>query len=459
MSLMGGLWSAVSALAANQAAEQVTANNVANANTPGYSREVPVLTENPPEQIGNLLFGTGVDLQTVQSVQDGVLAIRIQQQQQTAGQLDSYLNSLQPAQQLFNEAQGAGLETAIGNFFNSLQQLSTNPTDLPTRQGVLNAAQTLASTFNQISSALAGQQTDLNQQVTQTVGEINSLTSQIAGLNTQIGGMPPGSSGADMLNDQRTELISQLSNLVDVSDINTNGGQVTLTTASGAALVVGGTSMPLSTALNASTGMQDVFDSQGNDLTTKIQSGELGGLIQARDTALPQMRTQLDAMAAGIAAAVNTQNAAGYTLAGAAGGNFFTPPPAGGVGAAAAMSVAITDPTLIAASSDGTPGGNGNAVALAQLRQQNIVAGQPVDSYYADFVSSIGSEIQNATTQQQANNQVLTQLQNQQGAISGVSLDEEAANLMKYQQAYEANARVVTVIDQLTQYAVNLGQD
>lgn len=459
MSLSGGLWTAVSALNADEGALQVTANNVANANTPGYSRQLPLLVENPPEQVGNLIFGTGVTLEQVQSIRDGVLALRIQQQQQQSGKLDSFLNALQPTQQLFNEAQGAGLESALGAFFNSWQQLSTNPTDLPTRQQVIDAGQTLATAFNQAAASLAGQQSDLNQSVTQAVAQVNSLTSQIAALNVQIGSLPPNTSGANQLVDQRTALIGQLSQLIDVSNIATSDGSVTLTTTSGSALVVGGQSMALTTAMNSSTGMQDVFDAQGNDITTKIAAGQLGGLIQARDQTIPGLRSQLDALANGIVTAVNTQHAAGFTLSGAAGGNFFAPPPAGGVGAAAAMAVVITDPAQIAASSDGTAGSNGNAVALADLRAQNLVAGQPPDAYYANMVANLGSTIQNATAAQQATSQVLNQLQNQRGAVSGVSLDEEAANLMKYQRAYQAAARVVTVIDQMTQWAVNLGQD
>lgn len=459
MSLLGGLWTAVSALNADQGALQVTANNVANADTPGYSRQVPVLSENAPEQLGGLIFGTGVNLQQVQSVRDGVLEIRIQQQQQQSGQLDAFLGAMNPTQQLFNEAQGAGLEGALGAFFNSFQQLSANPTDLPSRQQVIDAGKNLASAFNQTASSLAGQQIDLNTQVTQTVGQINALTSQIAALNSQISGLPPDTSGSNLLVDQRTNLVDQLSQLIDIANIATDGSGVTLTTNSGAALVVGGQNMPLSTALNAGTGMQDIFDAQGNDVTAKIQSGQLSGLIEARDQTIPGLRSQLDTLAAGLANAVNSQHAAGFTLSGAAGGNFFTPPPAGGVGAAAALAVAISDPAQIAASSDGTPGSNGNATALADLRGQNIVAGQPPDTYYANMVAVLGSQIQTATAARRANAQVLAQLQNQRGAMSGVSLDEEAANLMKYQQAYQAAARVITVINQMTQWAANLGQD
>ncbi|MGH9506476.1 MAG: flagellar basal body rod C-terminal domain-containing protein, partial [Terriglobales bacterium] len=132
------------------------------------------------------------------------------------------------------------------------------------------------------------------------------------------------------------------------------------------------------------------------------------------------------------------------------------PPPAGTAGAAAVFAVAITAPGDIAASSDGTAGSNGNAVAMANLQNQNIIAGQPPTTYYANAVSQLGTVIQGAINQQQAGGQLLTQLQNQLGAVSGVSLDQEAANLMNYQQAYAGAAKVVSTIETMIQAALDM---
>lgn len=459
MSLGSGLAIALSALQANQGAEAVTANNIANANTPGYDRQVPDLEAMPPETVGNVQYGSGVELAGVRSITDQLVTNQIQQQQQRNGQAAAFQGAMQPVEQMFDETQGTGLETDLGNFFNSLQQLEAQPADLPTRQAVLNAAQTLAGGLNQTSAELASQQSNADQEVVQLTAQVNQLTSQIAGLNGEIGGLPANSSGAGMLNDQRTELVTQLSQLIRVQSVTTNSGMINLTTSGGGALVVGSQSVALTTAVNPATGMHDVY-AQGTDLTAALgagpQGGELGGYIQARDSAIPQMQSQLDTLAAGLANAVNTQNQAGYTLSGAAGGNFFVPPPAGTAGAAAAFAVAITDPSGIAASSDGSAGSNGNAVALANLRGQNIIAGQPPDAYYANAVSQLGTQVQNANTQQTAGAQILSQLQNQLGAVTGVSLDEEAANLMRYQQAYAGAAQVVTAIDNMVQAALQM---
>ena len=151
---------------------------------------------------------------------------------------------------------------------------------------------------------------------------------------------------------------------------------------------------------------------------------------------------------------------AGYDLSGGKGGNFFTPfsPIVAGsnAGAAATMSVAITDPNQIAASSDGTQGDNGNATAMADLQNQPVVSEQTPGSYYSNLIDQVGNTISNSNSQQEAIGLVLQQLTNQQSAISGVSLDEEAANLVLYQRAYEASARVISVIDELTSTVINM---
>ena len=453
-SLFAAMNIAVGAMLADQGAAEVSSNNVANANTPGYSREVPVFDETPPLQVGSLQFGTGVELATIESDRDNILNNRLNQETQQQGNFDTLVNGLQQIQALFNPAQGTGLGASIDAFFNSFQQLSTNPTDPTLRQGVLIAAQNLATNFNQVASGLGTQQQSLDQSVVQQVTQINQLTSQIAALNVQVAAATSGSSTGNELFDQRNELIQQLSQLVDVQTINAGNGNLTLTTSQGVALVVGAQSFALQTQTNPATGFQDVY-AQGADVTSQIQAGSLAATIQLRDQEIPSLLNGLDTLASGIATAVNTQNLAGFDLNGNKGGNIFVPP-APGPGAALNLAVAITDPSLIAASSDGTVGSNGNALALAQLANQNIVAGETPADYNATLVGKVGSDTADAQSGQQSADLLVQQLQDQQGAISGVSLDEEASNLIQYQSAFDAAARVFAVIDTLTQTVINM---
>jgi flagellar hook-associated protein 1 FlgK len=452
-SLNASLATALSGLTADQDALAATSNNVANANTPGYSREVPVLVTGNPIIEDPLTFGSGVSVQSIESIRDPILESQIAQETQTQGQLNSLVSALSETQVNFTSSSG-DIGTDITNFFNSVNQLSTNPSDLSLRQGVLTAADNLATAFNTTANNLTSQVTSLNQNVTQTVGQINQLTTQIAQLNGQIANLENVGESAGSFIDQRTQAIDQLSSLVDVSQIQSGNNELTLTTAAGTALVAGQQSFQLTTQPVAS-GAEDIF-SQGTDITSTIASGQLGGILEARDQQIPAIQNQLDTLAAGLANSVNGVQTAGYDLNGNLGTDLFTPPPTSITGAAASLSVAITDPSLIAASSDGTVGSNGNADAMYALSSQNIVDGQTPNTYYSSMVFNVGNAVSNATASQTASGLVLQQLNDQNSAVSGVSLDEEAANMIQYQQAYAASAQVVTAINDMMYDVINM---
>ncbi|MGH9416174.1 MAG: flagellar hook-associated protein FlgK [Terriglobales bacterium] len=454
MGLFGILAIANQALEAQQTGLQISANNIANVNTPGYTRQVVNLAEQAPfsSSIGSV---GGVQVAQIQSIRDSVLGIRINQETQTQSQLTSLQQQLNPVQTMFSDQGGAGLGTAIDGFFNSLQQLSTDPTDSAQRQAVITSAQTMVQTFQQVATGLTEQQTGADQEVVQDVGQANTDLTQIAKLNGEIADVQNSNQNASELVDQRSTLLTGLSKLMDFNVSDGGSSQVTLTTADGSPLVVGTSTTPL-TLVSGGGGLHDVY-SGATDITASIAGGSLAGLIQARDQVLPQLSSQLDSLASGIASGINTLNAAGFTPTGAAGGNLFTPPPP--TGAAGAMALATTDPNAIAASGDGTPGDNSNLLAMAALQQQPIAAGQTPDNAYAGIISTVGTVIAGANTQQQASQLVLTQLQNQNSSISGVSLDEESVLIDQFQSAYEAAARIVSTVNTLTGLAINLGKD
>jgi flagellar hook-associated protein 1 len=451
-SLTSSLFTALSGLTAEQGALEATTNNVANVNTPGYSREVPVLVSSDPIVVDPLTLGTGVTLQSIQSIRDPILESQIQQETQTQGQFSTLASALQQTQVNFTTSTG-DIGTEISNFFDTINQLSTNPTDLSVRQGVLTAANNLAGSFNTTANNLSQQQTSLDLSVVQTVGQINQLSQQIANLNGQISNLENVGETAGSFVDQRQQAIDQLSALVDVSVIPSDN-TLTLTTANGVPLVTGQESFQLSTQTN-SAGLHDVY-SQGNDITSQISSGQLGGTIEARDQEIPAIETQLNTLAAGLANAVNTVQAGGFDLKGAAGTNLFDPPPVSGTGAAASLSVAITNPSLLAASSDGTTGSNGNAEAMYALSSQAVISGQSPTDYYSGVVFNVGNDVSNATAEQSASGMVLQQLNDQRSSVSGVSLDEEAANMVQYQNAYAASAQVITAVNDMMYAAINM---
>jgi flagellar hook-associated protein 1 FlgK len=453
--LYGSLSSALSALLVSQQALETSANNVANANTPGYSRQRTVFTPGDPVVLGKLSIGTGVLIQKLESLRDPILELRLNQETQTQGQLDATLGALQQIQVGFTGTD-SGIGDAITKFFDSLQQLSTDPTNLSLRQAVLTAAGNLATNFNTASHNLQAQSTNLDLNAVQTVAQINSLTTQIAALNKQIANLENVHENASTFVDQRQQAIRELSSLVDVSVIQTDGG-ITLTTSNGTPLVAQDRAFQLTTQVGAG-GLHEVLAGTV-DITGLITSGKLGGLLDVRDNRIPALQTNLDQLAAALATALNTANRTGFDLNGVAGTDLFVPPPAGGVGAAASLSVAITDPALVAASSDGTPGSNGNVAVLSAVHDQAIVAGQKPLDFYSNLVFRIGSETANAIADSNGSQLILRQLEDQRAAVSGVSLDEEASNIIRYQAAYQAAARVVTTVSTLLDLAVNLGKD
>ena len=454
MSLTNGLFIAVSALQADQGALSVTSNNIANVNTPGYSRQIAQLEESPSVTYGNLEYGTGVEIAGVQGIRDNILQLRLNQETQTQGQLNTFVTGMNQIQPEFNEPAGSGLQSLISQFFNSFQALAADPTNLGLRQSTISDARSLAAGFNQTASTLATEQQSADQGVVQSVGQINELTSQIAAVNGQISAASGGSQEPNSLLDQRALLVNQLSALVDVQSITADATGLTLTTSGGTLLVTGNQSFNLTTQTNAN-GLQDVY-AQGNDITSTIQSGSLAGDLQLRDQEIPALSSKLDTLASGIASAVNTQNAAGFDLNGVAGGNFFVPP-TGVAGSALNLAVAIADPLKVAASADGTSGNNANATALAGLQNQPVVGGQTPINFYSSIVFQVGNDTATASAALSGQQLIIQQLQNQQNAVSGVSLDQEGANIVLYQNAYSAAARVAGVIATLFQTAINLG--
>jgi len=451
---MPGLTDALSiatqSLMAQQEALQVATNNIANANTAGYSREVLDLEENPPQAQGGLWFGTGVNAEKVESIRDEMLQLRIYDETQQQSNAQAQSTALQQVEGLVSDpTQGIGADLTA--FFNSINQLSTDPTSVPLRQSVLTAANNLADDFHSTVAQAKTIQHNLDLSVTQSVNQINQLTAQIAGLNGQIAPLQQLGQDAGALEDKRDELIRQLSQLTGVQVIQSDQGQ-TLATSNGTPLVVGTQHFALTTAPDAS-GMQHIF-AQGADITSTLTGGQIGGLLAVRDQSIPAMLADLDGLAGGLAANFNTAHQAGFDLNGNPGLDFFAP--VSGAGAGSSFQVLITDPSAIAASSDGSAGSNGNLANLLAVSNQKLASGaSPIDDY-SNLVFTVGNLSAQAQAQASATQTSLQQLNNQRDSVSGVSIDEETTNLIRFQNAYQAAAHVVSTINDLTQDLFNI---
>jgi flagellar hook-associated protein 1 FlgK len=449
MSLNTSLSIAVQSLLADTGALQSVNNNIANAKTPGYSRQTVVLQSAAPTNEGTISLGNGVVLQGFQSVRSEILQTQIQQQTQAQSGANAQLSTLQQIQPAFTTST-QDIGTQMTAFFTTVSSLSTNPTNTSLRQGVITSAQNLASAFNTVSASLTSTQAALNTTVTQDVTQINQLTKQIAALNPQIVALKNSGQDGGVLQDQQNQLVLQLSALTNVAITQTDNGN-TLTTGNGTPLVVGSESFALSTTIG-SDGMTHILDNNGTDVTATLSRGDLGGTIITRDTTIPTLITQLNTVASQFGTAINAAQAKGFDQFGNAGAALFS-----NTASAATISLATTDPTSIAASSDAFSGSNGNLTNLAAVQTNALPSGDtPIDTY-SNIVFNVGTLTAQATAESSATTTSLLQLNDQNSAISGVSIDEESTNLIRYQQAYEAAARVVSTISSLFDVTMSMG--
>jgi flagellar hook-associated protein 1 len=391
--------------------------------------------------------------------------LRTKQQQQTRLRLTA-LNQMQA---LFNGATSAGTDTSassgigsdLTNLFDSLSSLESSPADDALREQVLSAAGTLASDFNGAASQLESQRTSLDEQGQSVVAQANTLLTNIAQLNLQIETTSPNAD-AGTLEDQREQDLTELSQLIGIRTVTTENNGLTVTTVGGALLVSEGQAFQITDGEN--DGVTHYYDSLGDDITSDLTSGggELGGILSARDQDIPQTESSLDQLAYAVATQLNTQNAAGVDLNGNAGAAIFSLPAgateADPAGSAAGITVVMTDPSEIAAAGAGQgTSDNTNATAMANIANQAIVNGTTASQDYSDFVTSLGSLVTEVSGENTAQNAALTQLQNQIGSLSGVNLNDEAAQLETLEQSYEAASKLFTSLDEVMTAALNLG--
>jgi flagellar hook-associated protein 1 FlgK len=204
----------------------------------------------------------------------------------------------------------------------------------------------------------------------------------------------------------------------------------------------------------APDGTAHVLDGQGNDITDKLSGGTIGGAIAARDNTIPALSQQLDGLASQFASAMNSSQAAGFDLNGNSGSAMFTVPATGS--AAAGITVALTSGSQIAASSDGSAGSSGNVKTLLGVQSNNLPSGASPTDAYASLVGNIGFAGSQVSSGLAATGSSLQQLTSQQASESGVSIDEETSNLIRYQQAYSASARVISTINDIYTTLINM---
>ena len=450
------------ALHANQIGIAVTGQNIANVNTPGYSRQRVLLSPSPSDGSKVRLAGNGVTVDGVRAARDQFIESRLQTETGITGRLEAKRDALSPLDAVFNDSTtNGGIQSALVGFFGAFRDLETRPTSVPLRVAVTSNAETLTAAFHGTRSRLVDIRAGADNALRSTVDDVNTLAQKAADLNVQIRLIENTGGSASDLIDQRSETIRQLSELTGARAIETDDGLVTLTLGDGRALVAGGQAFSLAAASTPPDGLATLtLDGQ----PVSITDGKIRGLQEAIGEIGAHI-TSLDQLAESLSARVNTLHASGSDLDGNNGTNFFATPVSGPV-TAANIDISATikaDPRLVVAASSGAGSGDATiARGLAGLLQDktSVVGTETVsyESFYAALVTEAGRGIRSTDDALTTQQLILAQTQAQRDSVSSVSLDEEAINLLQYQKAYEAAARFLKVADEMTQTILSLAQ-
>ena len=423
----------------------VVSSNVANANTPGYVEQTQTFEAQPLDLTEGLVGG--VQAGPMQSSRDQYAEQAVQQQQTALGFSTQKVADLTPVQSYFSLSSTSGVAPAMDALFSSFSQLSVNPNGAVERQAVLNAATTVAQQFNDSANGLLNQGTNLNQQAQSIIGNINQLASTIAEVNSQNRVDPSGTVNAGV-DAQLYSSLEQLSQYVNFTTLQQPDGTVTVLLGGQTPLVSGDQAYDIQG--DFSTPQTAVLSSTGADITSQITSGQLSAVLDDKNNVIPGYLNSLNTLAQSVADQVNSALDNGIDQNGAAPTtDLFTYDPVQGAAQTLAVNPLTTD--QIAAALPGAPGGNGNALALAQLQNATGVNGYTFDGYYGNIGGQVGNDVSSATNTETTKQSLLTQAQTLRQQVSGVSLDTEAETLMAYQKSYEASSKMFTVLNELTQ--------
>jgi len=448
------------AVGAASAGIDVTSQNVANANTVGYSRR-RVLTETmDPVQRRGVFVGQGVEVSGITRASDRILNGRLvgsagQHAQSTAAE-----ETLRTVEAWFNDTGGTGLAEAYGRFFDSLSGLTSDPSDLTRRGSVRDAARTVAQVVSRTAQGVAQSIEAIDTALTGVATEVNNALREIASLNKAIGRTGANLGPGDLL-DRRDQLVYTLGELVGATVDFQADGQATVFLG-GHAAVAGGDARTISVVEDAAGDAQVLLSADGGSVrVTSDIGGSIGGRIEARVSA-QGWASDLDSFAATFADAMNAQNALGFDTTGAAGGNVF----AYAVGSpAASLTLSAgyaADPRLLAAAGT-TPAAVGDTVNLqAMIDLENLASYGATGTAdgateLSRIVADVGSAVATAEEDGAVYGAQLDDLAAMRDSISGVDTDEEAIRLIEYQAAYRAAARVLQVGDELLQTLMSIG--
>lgn len=441
---------AVSGMRAAQLGIEVTAHNVANVNSTGYTRQRVNLVAATTLVTRSTLIGGGVDVAGVQRIADEFTARQIRNQTTSLGYHSTLYDRLSDVEAIFNEVRGGGLGDSFNAFYDAIADLAGQPEDSSIRQMVLNTGQHVASSLQQYRQRVAATLKETRQDINYQIDQVNNKLTRLAELNGLMAGATKIGINVSDLQDQRDVLLEELSSQLNCSMSVDGGTGMASIAIDGQAILLGVTARHLK-----ATAIGVEIEESGEAVT--IESGEIGALLELRDQVLPDYITKLDNLATAVIDQFNAIHSTYQGLDGSTGLDLFTGNDASDI---AVNSVILAAPEKLAVSGTGEVGDNAGAQALLDARELGVASlgGASFEDYHRSIVSAIASETAAAQGQDDGINVILDQLRSRRDSTNGVSIDEELTNLIRFQQAYNASARLVSIVDEMIQTLLNLGR-
>ena len=442
--LLGSIISTTSTLRAYTQGLNVVQNNVANVNTPGFVKQSQDFLASSFDVTNGLAGGVSIGPLLNSRNEFAEQSVRKQQSASTAA--DQRANDLSQLEPIFDLSSTSGISGTLGKLFESFSQLSVAPNSNPSRQAVLDRAKEVAQAINQSAGALTNAGSSTDTQITNTVNGINQLLDRIAKLNTESRSHAVSSTDPNLDANVHSTL-EELSQLVDFAATKADDGSTTIQIGGQTTAVIGDHVYKISADFSGT--QAKILNAQGTDVSSQIASGKIHALLALRNQSIPSYLNELNNLATGLADSVNAGLAGGLD----ANGNVPTIPLFtydATNGAAQTLSTSPLATSDIAAASAASPGGNGNALVLADLGKSKQIGGFTFVEFYGNLAGSVGRDVAGAQSDQQTYGALLTQARSFRSDSSGVSLDEEAAKLIQFQKSYQAAAKLVSVLDELT---------
>lgn len=439
-------------LQTQQQAMNVTAHNIANANTEGYARQRAVMSANTPQRTYDGIFGTGVGVVDVAQVRDALLDASFHRETGAASEQGSRSDMLIRIETVLGEPSEFGLSATLDAFFSSWSDLATNPTSFTVRSVVRQRGMQLAEKFQELSSSLDQVRQEVEARLDVAVGRVNELASELAGLNQEIVSLEADGTTAGDLRDARASAMDELASLLPIqSTLRENGGMGIVS--SGFNIVDGAVSVPLQVSTVAGVVGLEIVGRAG---LLPDQGGSVGGLLGVLNGDLPGTSQMLDDLAASIVGEINTAHTAGTNPDGGTGIEFFDSAftTASSIQVSAAV---LADSRAVSA---GTPDGTGAyragasdvAESIATTRDRTVAAlGTTPGGYFRGLVSDIGLAVRSSTDTAEVHRTLADRAEIRRQSLVGVSVDEELVQMIQFQTAYQAAARVVTTADEMLQ--------